>query len=136
MALFRKHSRRTVVLAGLGLVITLVIVAYFAFTESYPNPPHVLSTPLLVAFLVLCPPSLRSVPFIDAEIGTSGFYFIWFFIGLLTPRCTERSGRQPPSMSEVRHDWQQKSPVVAETIAISLVDRGRERNRLVNIHNR
>jgi hypothetical protein len=37
---------------------------------------------VLVTTLVLCPPSLLSALFIDAEIGTSGFYFIWFFIAL------------------------------------------------------
>jgi FtsH-binding integral membrane protein len=83
LALFRKYSRRTLVLAGLGLIITVVLVAYLVLTDSYRNPPHELSTPLLVAFLVLCPPSLLSVAFIDAETGTSGFYFIWFFVGLI-----------------------------------------------------
>ena len=82
MALFRKYSRRTVGLAGIGFAIAAFIVAYLALTESYPNPPHQLCTPLIVAFVVLCPPCLLSIPFIDAEIGTSVFYFIWFFIGL------------------------------------------------------
>jgi hypothetical protein len=36
-----------------------------------------------VTILVLCPPSLLSALFIDAEIGTSGFYFIWVFIAVL-----------------------------------------------------
>jgi hypothetical protein len=74
---FRKYSRRTVFFAGLGLAITVLIVAYVF------NPLENTPTPLLLAFAILCPPSLLSPPFIDAEIGTSGFYFIWFFIGLL-----------------------------------------------------
>ena len=52
-------------------------------TDSYPNPPHELSTPVLVTILVLCPPSMLSALVIDAETGTSAFYFVWFFIALL-----------------------------------------------------
>jgi len=66
-------------------------------TDSYPNPPHELSTPVLVTTLVLCPPSLLSVLFIDAEIGTSGFYFIWCFIALFNAAfvCGGWSGSCP-----------------------------------------
>jgi hypothetical protein len=42
---------------------------------------------VLVTILALCPPSLLSALFIDAEIGTSGFYFVWFFIALLNARA-------------------------------------------------
>ena len=80
--LCHKYSRRTVTLAGFGLVVTVVVVALLVLTDLYPNPPHELRTPVLVTILVLCPPSLLSALFIDAEIGTSGFYFIWFFIAL------------------------------------------------------
>jgi len=76
-------SYRTLVFAAIGLLVTVAIAAYLVLTESYPNPPHELSTPLLVALLVLCPPSLLSALFIDAEIGTSGFYFVWFLVALL-----------------------------------------------------
>ena len=54
--------------AGLGIIITIAIVAYFVLTNSYP--PQEDPTSLLVAFAVLCPPSFLSVPFIDAETGT------------------------------------------------------------------
>jgi hypothetical protein len=76
-------SYRIIIFGAFGLLVALAIAAYLAMTESYPHPPHVLSTPLLALFLVLCPPSLLSVLFIDAEIGTSGFYFVWFFVALL-----------------------------------------------------
>ncbi len=76
-------SYRTVVLFGFGVLVTVAIAAYLVLTESYPNPPHELSAPLLVLFLVLCPPSLLSALVIDAETGTSGFYFVWFFVALL-----------------------------------------------------
>lgn len=36
-----------------------------------------------IAFTLLCPPSLLSVPVIDAEIGTSGFYFLFSIIGVI-----------------------------------------------------
>jgi len=80
---FVFFSYRTLVLAGFGLLVTVAIAGYLVLTESYPNPPHELSTPLLVLFLALCPPSLLSALFIDAEIGTSGFYLVWFFVALL-----------------------------------------------------
>jgi hypothetical protein len=76
-------SYRTIVLAGVGLLVAAVMGAFLVLTESYPNPPHVLSTPLLVVFLVLCPPSLLSALFIDAEMGSSGFYFVWCLVALL-----------------------------------------------------
>jgi len=67
----------------LGLLVAVVVAAFLVLTGSYPNPPHELSPPLLVTILALCPPSLLSALFIDAEIGSSGFYFVWFFIALL-----------------------------------------------------
>ena len=81
--LFRKYSRRTVGLAGFGLLVTVVVAAFLVLTGSSPNPPHELNTPVLVTILALCPPSLLSALFIDAETGTSGFYFVWFFIALI-----------------------------------------------------
>jgi len=83
LVLFRKYSRRTVGLAGFGLLVTVVVAAFLVLTGSSPNPPHELNTPVLVTILALCPPSLLSALFIDAETGTSGFYFVWFFIALI-----------------------------------------------------
>jgi hypothetical protein len=65
----------------LGFAVTTFVVAYQVLTNSYP--PSDLSMPVFVAFIILCPPSLLTVPFIDAEVGTGGFYFIWFFVGLI-----------------------------------------------------
>jgi hypothetical protein len=77
----RKDWKIILGFATIGFVITTSIVAYQVLTDS--NPPPVLSMPELVAFIILCPPSLLTVPFIDAETGTGGFYFIWFFVGLI-----------------------------------------------------
>jgi hypothetical protein len=63
----------------LGLIVTSLVVAYQIVTNGTASVP----LPLLVLFIVLCPASVLSIPFIDAEVGTSGFYFIWTFIGLL-----------------------------------------------------
>jgi FtsH-binding integral membrane protein len=81
--LFRKYSRRTVGLAGFGLLVAVVVAVFLLSTDSYPNPPREPSTPVLVTILVLCPPSMLSALVIDAETGTSAFYFVWFFIALL-----------------------------------------------------
>ena len=67
---------------GWAHLVTVEVAAFLVLTESYPTPPHELGTPMLVTILVFCPASLLSALFIDAEIGTSGFYFIWFFIAL------------------------------------------------------
>jgi hypothetical protein len=80
-----KHEFRltlTVVLgiAGLGLAITAVIVAYIVLTDS--SPPQSPNISLTAVFVILCPPSLLSGGFIDADPGTGGFYVIWTFIGL------------------------------------------------------
>jgi FtsH-binding integral membrane protein len=99
--LFRKYSRRTVGLAGLGLLVTVGVAAFLVLTESYPTPPHELSTPMLVTILVFCPASLLSALFIDAEIGTSGFYFIWFLSPCSTRLCMRRLARQLPVVTGV-----------------------------------
>jgi len=61
-----------------GLLITCALAAYLTLTDFSPSP-----KPLLVLFIAVCPTSLLSIPFIDAEPGTSGFYFIWSIIALL-----------------------------------------------------
>ena len=46
--LFRKYSRRTVGLAEFGLLVAVVVAVFLLSTDSYPNPPHELSTQLPV----------------------------------------------------------------------------------------
>jgi hypothetical protein len=78
--------------AALGFAVTTFIVAYQVLTNSYPPPD--LSMPVFVAFIILCPPSLLTVAFIDAEVGTGGFYLIWFFVGLINSAFYAAIGAQ------------------------------------------
>jgi hypothetical protein len=79
---FRKH---TLGFAAIGLLVTALFVLYQVVTDSpAPSGPTVVD----VAFIVLCPTSLLSLPislgFFDAvEIGSPGLYVMWAFIGLL-----------------------------------------------------
>ena len=45
LSFFRKPSPLTMLFAGLGAVATMMIVAYFLVTNSYP--PHEISTPVV-----------------------------------------------------------------------------------------
>jgi hypothetical protein len=78
-----KLLKLMVALAALGLAITLVIVVYLQLADpvSASRPP--MNDRLVAIFVILCPPSLLSIPFIDAEPGTGGFYFLWSVIGLM-----------------------------------------------------
>ena len=70
-------------LAGFGLFVAVGIAVFLAVTNTYPNAPQELTTPFVLTILVLCPPSLLSAFVIDAETGTSSFYFVWLFIALI-----------------------------------------------------
>jgi len=65
----------------LGLAFTIMFVVYQLVTDplSPPSRDHA----VMIAFTILCPPSLLSVPVTNAEVGSSGFYVLWGFIGLL-----------------------------------------------------
>jgi hypothetical protein len=66
--------------AVLGFAVTTAFVSYQLVTDA---PSLISRNPaLMLMFVVLCPPSLLSVPF-DPEFGTNGFYYLWTFIGLL-----------------------------------------------------
>jgi len=74
-----KNWKRDLGFGLLGLIATSFVVVYQIVTNGTASLP----LPLLVLFIALCPASVLSIPFIDAEVGTSGFYFIWTFIGLV-----------------------------------------------------
>jgi hypothetical protein len=79
-----NHENWKVILgaAVAGFAMTAVFVAYQVVTDTYPKPPEPNMLAILL-FVILCPPSLLSVPIIDAEIGTSGFYFVFLIVALL-----------------------------------------------------
>lgn len=67
--------------AMLGFAITAAFVSYQLITDSQSAIGR--NSSFMVLFVILCPPSLLSLPFIDAEVGSSGFYILWGVIGLL-----------------------------------------------------
>lgn len=67
--------------ATLGFAITAAFVSYQLITDSQSAIGR--NSSFMVLFVVLCPPSLLSLPFIDTEVGSSGFYILWGVIGLL-----------------------------------------------------
>lgn len=67
--------------AVLGFAVTATFVSYQLVTDS--QAPISRTPAIMLAFVILCPPSLLSLPFLDAEVGANGFYFLWTLIGLL-----------------------------------------------------
>jgi hypothetical protein len=75
-----KDRRVILQFAAVGFAVAAAIVVYSVITDSSPPPsPNI---PLVVAMIILCPPSLLGIACIDCEIGTGAFYFVWFFIGI------------------------------------------------------
>jgi hypothetical protein len=76
----RKRRSLTVVLAVVGFAMAAVIWGYSELTAS-STPPF--NLPLWGAFILLCPPSLLTIPLIDVEPGSIDFTITWLMIGLL-----------------------------------------------------
>ena len=74
----RKHSKTVLRFAVVGFAVTAIFVVYEVLFDPTG---HSFTAGLLC--LVLCPPSLLSVPIIDAEIGTGGYYFVFSTVALL-----------------------------------------------------
>jgi len=75
------RDRRVILqFAAIGFAVAAAIVVYSVLTDSSPPPPP--NIPLLLAMIILCPPSLLGIACIDCEIGTGGFYFVWFFVAV------------------------------------------------------
>lgn len=74
----RKHF----VAAIFGFATTVLFVSY-QFTIDFSVPASRSTTLLIGFFTILCPPALLSIPIIDAEVGTSGFYVLWVFIAIV-----------------------------------------------------
>jgi asparagine N-glycosylation enzyme membrane subunit Stt3 len=67
--------------AMLGFSITALFVAYQLVTDPFSDAPR--DSAMMIFFTVLCPTSLLAIPIIDAEVGTSAFYFVWTIVGFL-----------------------------------------------------
>ena len=67
--------------AVLGLAVTAAFVSYQLVTDM--QSPISRSSTLMVAFVVLCPPSILSIVFREPEVGTNSFYILWTVIALL-----------------------------------------------------
>lgn len=65
--------------AMLGFSITALFVAYQLLTDSVSDAPR--EPAMMIFFVVLCPPSLLSVP-VDPEVGSRAFYFLWIVVGI------------------------------------------------------
>jgi hypothetical protein len=79
----QQPRKPTIVLAIVGFSIAVIIFGYAELTDSSaPTPPPV-NVPLWTAFMILCPPSLLSVPLIDVAPGSIDFVLLWLIIGLL-----------------------------------------------------
>src|SRR6266849_8014944 len=76
-----KDWRTILGFTAVGLGITVAFVAYQVLTDSSPPPPP--NIPLLLIFMVLCPPSFLTIPLIDVEIGSEGFYPLWSVVALM-----------------------------------------------------
>lgn len=76
----RARRRLTIALAVMGFVMAAAIWAYSELTDS--SPPKPFNSTLWTAFMILCPPSVLSIPIIDVEPGSSDFAIMWSVIGL------------------------------------------------------
>jgi hypothetical protein len=76
-----KDWRTILGFAAVGLGITAVFVAYQVLTDS--SPPRPPSTLMYLIFMILCPPSFLTIPLIDVEIGSEGFYPVWAIVALM-----------------------------------------------------
>src|SRR5260370_14819807 len=70
-----KRRRFLSVLAILGLLITFAFWAYNVFSDHYSM--------LTATFMILCPPSILSIPFWETGPETVPGIVIWSVIGLL-----------------------------------------------------
>jgi hypothetical protein len=76
--MIEKGRRLTVSLALAGFLVAVVVWAYSELTDAG----HV-NMPVWTVFVILCPPSLLTVPLIDVEPGSIDFAFVWFVVALL-----------------------------------------------------
>lgn len=71
-----KRQRLTIGLGSLGLALAVLLWAYSEIFKSAGSLDGLL-------FLILCPPSLLSIPLIDVEVGTSDYRIMWTVFALI-----------------------------------------------------
>lgn len=76
-----KDRRMVFRFAAVGLGTPVVYVVYQMLTDRSPWSP--LNNLLGGIFMILCPPVLLTIPLIDVESGTGGFYVVWMAVALL-----------------------------------------------------
>jgi len=76
-----KRRQLVVGLACLGFVVAGIFWAYSAF--GYSEQMNLKKATLTIALVILCPPSLLSVPFWETEPDTVPGIVIWSVIGLI-----------------------------------------------------
>jgi len=73
-----KQPKLVIGVGALGLTITAALFAYLEFTNYSRLIPALLCTSVF-----LCPPSLLSILFIDAEPHSSAIVVVWAVIGIM-----------------------------------------------------
>lgn len=76
IALGRRHFTA----AMYGFAVTALFVSYQLLTDS--QSPLQRDSRFMLAFIVLCPPSLLSIA-VDPEVGTHGYYALWTLIAFM-----------------------------------------------------
>jgi drug/metabolite transporter (DMT)-like permease len=77
-----KRKQLIIGLAALGLAITAISWAYNAYSD-YSRPMDAKRFALVSTLVVLCPPSLLSIPFWETEPDTPPGIIIWLVIGVM-----------------------------------------------------
>jgi len=84
-----------------GLVIAAAFATYFEVVDPAPNSRAGLGSGW--AAVILCPGTLFFWWFIDAEPGTSGFFFVWMIAGLLNVAVYGTIGGMIGAIAHGRH---------------------------------
>lgn len=77
-----EEQRRVAALAVLGFSITAAVWAYSAFGD-YSSPMNAKRFAVVAASVVLCPPSVLTVPFWETEPDSGPGLVLWILIAML-----------------------------------------------------
>ncbi len=74
------HLRAIFRFAKLGFGVTAALFSYRLILEAWSHAPNPVA---MLAFVVLCPPSLLWIFVRDVEIGTRLSYFLWILVAIM-----------------------------------------------------